>query len=188
MDNSRKSLGTEHTGYSDGEHISDTIDYLKYRTDVKSDYTNVLSFGDASAAAKPSGGDCGNLSFSFSSQNKHSLSYDSAKDVYFDSLNGEARVDDDSVQLNYKNILILECSVKLMGDSAGCVDMGLENHNTGYYISHGGYEKISWTKTGSAGSSKLVLNDSQGKVLSLNPGNTYIAILPASQDSTVSFS
>ncbi len=187
-DNSRKSLGVEHTGYSDGEHISATIDYLKYRTDVKSGYENVLAFNGENDIVKPSGGDCPSLSFSFSSQNKHSLKYDSSKDAYFDSLNGSARLDADSVQLNYKNILMLKCSVKLMGDSVGCVDMGLENQNTGYYVSHGGYEKISWTKTGSGLNSKLVINDSAGNKLSMNPGNTYIAIVPTSQESTISFS
>lgn len=187
-DSSRKSRGIEHTGYSDAEHINATIDSLNYRTDVKSGYENVLRFNDEKSAVKPSGGDCTDLAFSFSSQNKHTLKYDSAKSIYLDSLNGEARADADGIQLSYKNVLILNCSVKLMGDSVGCVDMGLENPNTGYYVSDGGYEKISWTKTGGGLNSKLVINDAQGQTLKLNAGNTYIAIVPTSQSSTISFS
>ncbi|MBQ7595028.1 MAG: DUF3048 domain-containing protein [Clostridia bacterium] len=187
-DSSRKSRGIEHSGYSDGEHISATADYLKYRRDVKSGYENVLTFNSEDEILKPAFADCGTVSFSFSSQNKHSLKFNSEKDAYFDSLNGSARVDADGVQLNYKNILVLKCSVKLMGDSVGCVDMGLENQNTGYYASHGGYEKISWTRSGSGLNSKLVINDSQGQTLSMNAGNTYIAIVPTSQESTISFS
>ena len=187
-DSTRRKRGIEHSGYSDGTHISATIDYLKYRTDVKSGYENVLTFNSADNVFKPAGGNCVTASFNFSSQNKHSLRYNSEKDAYFDSLNGSARVDADGIQLSYKNILVLKCSVKLMGDSVGCVDMGLENQNTGYYVSHGGYEKISWTRTGSGLNSKLVINDSQGQTLSMNAGNTYIAIVPTSQESTISFS
>ena len=70
-----------------------------------------------------------------------------------------------------------------MGDSKGCIDMKLENSNTGYYISDGGYETVSWTKTVSASSSKLVIKDSAGNAVKLNAGNTYIALVPTSQKS-----
>lgn len=187
-DKTRKNVGIEHTGYSNGEYITATVDYLKYRRDIKSGYENVLTFlGSSDNAVKPEG-DCSNVSFVFSSQNKHSLAYDASKDVYLDSLNGSPRKDFESNQLKYKNILILNCYVKLMGDSAGCVDMALESSNTGYYISHGGYEKITWTKTGYGLNSKLVINNSHGETLSMNPGNTYIAVVPTSQSSSISFS
>ena len=73
-----------------------------------------------------------------------------------------------------------------MGDSKGCIDMALEKSNTGYYISDGGYEQVSWTKTGSASSSKLVINNMSGSAVSLNAGNTYIALVPSSQKSATS--
>ena len=187
-DPSRKKLGIEHSGYSDGSHISATIDSLGYRTDIKQGYENVFTFNNENSAVKPASGDCANLSFNFSSQNKHTLKYDSGKDVYFDSLNGSDRKDADGIRLNYTNILVLNCYVKLMGDSAGCVDMALESQNTGYYVSHGGYEKISWTRTGSGLNSKLVIKDSQGQTLSMNAGNTYVAIVPTSQSSSLSIS
>ena len=73
-----------------------------------------------------------------------------------------------------------------MGDSKGCVDMKLENANKGYYFTNGGYEEISWTKNGSASSSKLVIKKSNGETLTMNPGTTYIAIVPSSQKGATS--
>lgn len=185
-DSSRKSKGTEHTGYSKGEYIDATIGSLKYRTDVKDAYKSVLHFNDPETAVKPAGGSCTSVSFMYSTVNKHVMTYDSSKGIYFDALNGSARKDADGVHLNYKNILVLYCDVKSMGDSKGCIDMALEKSNTGYYISDGGYEQVSWTKTGSASSSKLVINNMSGSAVSLNAGNTYIALVPSSQKSATS--
>lgn len=182
-DSSRASKGTEHTGYSNGKYIAATVSALKYRTEVKSAYANVLSFNAAESEVTPSAGACSSVKFSYSSSNNHTLTYDSGKKIYLDSLNGSARKDADSVQLSFKNILVLYCKVVSMGDSKGCIDMKLENSNTGYYISDGGYETVSWTKTGSASSSKLVIKDSSGNAVKLNAGNTYIALVPTSQKS-----
>ena len=180
-DSSRASKGTEHTGYSNGKYIAATVASLKYRTEVKSAYANIFSFNQPENDVTPTAGVCSSVKFSFSSSNNHTLTFDSDKKIYLDSLNGSARKDADSVQLSFKNILVLYCKVVSMGDSKGCIDMKLENSNTGYYISDGGYETVSWTKTGNASSSKLVINDSNGNKINLNAGNTYIAIVPTSQ-------
>lgn len=180
-DSSRASKGTEHTGYTNGKYISATVGALKYRTDVKSAYANILGFNQPESSVTPSAGVCSNVKFEFSSSGKHSLKYDSNKKLYFDSLNGSARKDADSIQLSFKNVLLLYCKVTKMGDAKGCIDMKLESANTGYYISEGGYETVSWSKTGSASSSKLVIKDSSGNPIKLNAGKTYIALVPSSQ-------
>lgn len=181
-DSSRASKGTEHTGYSKGSYISATVDSLDYRTDVKSGYSNVLKFVSEGSEYAPSAA-CNKVSFRYSSSFKYSMTYNKEDGQYYTTLGSSARKDADGIHLNYKNVLLLYCKVTSMGDSKGCIDMKLENSNSGYYISNGGYESISWTKTGSGSSSKLVINTADGKTLQMNPGNTYIALVPTSQQS-----
>lgn len=185
-DSSRSDRGTEHTGYTTGQKIRATVSSLKYRTDVLSDYAYPLSFHEKDSPVTPSGGSSSSVGFTFSTGNTHTLSYKNG--VYYDYLNGSARKDNEKNTLNYKNILVLFCSVTLMGDEAGCVDMALESSNTGYYVSNGGYEKISWTKTGSGSYSHLCIKDSAGNDITLNAGRTYIAIVPSSQQGTLKIS
>lgn len=181
-DSSRASKGTEHTGYSNGSYIRATLKSVDYRTDIKSGYESVLSFVDNNGITTPVN-TAGSVSFQYSSSAKYSMKYNSEDGQYYTYLGSSARKDADGVHLNYKNVLLLYCKVNSMGDSKGCVDMKLENTNTGYYFSNGGYEEISWTKNGSASSSKLVLKSSNGETLTMNPGTTYIALVPTSQKS-----
>lgn len=185
-DSSRASKGTEHTGYSNGSYIAATVKFVSYRTSVREEYSKVLKFNDPDNVVTPTSGSCQKLSFAYSSVNKHVMTYDSSKKVYFDALNGSARKDAEGVHLSYKNIIVLYCAVSPMGDSKGCIDMALENSNTGYYVSNAGYQPIKWKKTGSASSSKLVLTTDSGGDLKLNAGKTYIALVPSSQKSATS--
>lgn len=182
-DSSRKSKGLEHTGYTNGSYISATLAALKYRTDVKQDHAKVFSFYDETNVVKPTAGVCNSVDFTFSSSYKHSFKYDSSKGVYLDYFNGKPREDDTGAHLSYKNILVLYTPIKSMGDAKGCIDMGLESSNTGYYISANGYEKVTWTKTGSAANSQLVVKNSAGEKITMNAGTTYIGLVPTSQES-----
>ncbi len=186
-DSSRAGKGTEHTGYSTGEYINATIESVKYRTDVKSGYSNVLNFVNENSERTPATA-CNKVSFQYSSSFKYTMTYSQSDAKYYTNIGSINRKDANGVHLNYKNILLLYCNVVSMGDSKGCVDMKLENSNNGYYISNGGYEQISWTKTGSASTSKLVINGSDGKTLQMNPGNTYIALIPTAQKGATSIS
>ena len=70
-----------------------------------------------------------------------------------------------------------------MGDSSGCVDMDLTG-GSGVYLSNGAYENITWKKGGS--DDMLTLYSSDGTELKLNPGQSYIGLVPTDkQASTV---
>lgn len=183
-DSSRAHKGTEHTGYTNGSYIKATVNAVDYRTDVKQGYANVFSFVSGVEYTPANTGK--NVSFQYSSSAKYTMKYNADDGKYYTYLGSNARKDANGVHLNYKNVLMLYCNVGSMGDSKGCVDMKLENANTGYYFTNGGYEEISWTKTGSASSSKLVIKRNNGETLTMNPGTTYIALVPTSQKSATS--
>ncbi len=184
-DSSRAHKGTEHTGYTNGSYIKATVNAVDYRTDIKNGYERVLSFVTDGNSINPT--NIGNkVSFQYSSSAKYTMKYNADDGQYYTYLGSNARKDANGVHLNYKNVLMLYCNVGSMGDSKGCVDMKLENANTGYYFTNGGYEEISWTKTGSASSSKLVIKTNSGETLTMNPGTTYIALVPTSQKSATS--
>lgn len=185
-DSSRMSLGLEHTAYTNGSYIRATVSTLGYRMTVKEDYAQPFKFHPADSPATPSQGSCSSLSFSFSGGNNHVIKYRNG--IYYDFLNGSQRLDSDDRPVNYENLLILFCNVKRMGDDAGCVDMSLETVNRGYYVSNGGYEEVNWTRRGSGADSKLIIGDADDKIITLNAGRTYIAIVPSSQKGTLKFS
>lgn len=184
-DSSRAHKGTEHTGYSNGNYINATINAVDYRTDIRSGYESVLSFVAEDETVNPEN-ICNSVSFRYSSSAKYSMKYNADDGQYYCYLGSDARKDADGVHLNYKNVLLLYCKVSSMGDSKGCVDMKLENANTGYYITNGGYEEISWTKNGNASSSKLIIKRNNGEKLTMNSGTTYIAVVPTSQKDATS--
>ena len=53
--------------------------------------------------------------------------------------------------------------------------MGGKN-STGYYISNGAVQKISWEKDGGKESSRLKFYDENGEELTINCGKSYIAV------------
>lgn len=87
--------------------------------------------------------------------------------------------DADGKQMAVRNVIILYCPVSLMGDSSGCVDMDLTG-GSGVYLSNGAYENITWKKGGPHDMLKLYSSD--GSELKLNPGKSYIGIVPSEKE------
>lgn len=87
-------------------------------------------------------------------------------------------------QLAYKN-LIIQFVREWNIDKNGYQTMDLEDASgKGIYITNGSAADITWTKK-EAGKEMAYYNQS-GKVLSINPGNTYIAIFPDNRKVTIS--
>lgn len=185
--NRRHSLGLEHSGYTTGESLNKAISDLKFRTDIKSDYQTLYSFNKEGSKQTPAGGTCSSVSFKYSYSNKHKMTYSADEGKYQDTLNDNQRKDADGNRVEFTNVLLLFCKVSSMGDSAGCIDMSLENGGNGYYLSNGSYEKIKWSKSGGH-SASIKLTKTDGSELKLNAGNSYFGIVPSSNESSVSIS
>ena len=80
--------------------------------------------------------------------------------------------------LTAKNIIIYSLANYTLndGDDKGRQDIKNIGSGTGYYITNGKMVDIKWSK--SSRSTKTVYTKADGSPLVLNPGNTYIQIMP----------
>lgn len=182
-DKERTNVAIEHRGYTTREAIDKGLTKLDIRRDIKSGYQSPFAFVSESSPRTPAGGACSRIDIVFSSYCNHSFTYSAQDGLYLNDINGAPMTDADGKQMAVKNVIILYCPVSLMGDSSGCVDMDLTG-GSGVYLSNGAYENITWKKGGS--DDMLTLYSSDGTELKLNPGQSYIGLVPTDkQASTV---
>ena len=82
-------------------------------------------------------------------------------------------------QLSAKNVILLSVRITpISGDDAGRLKATLNGNGSGWIISGGAAERITWTRTEST--SQFVFTNSDGDEISLAPGVTYIGLLPMS--------
>lgn len=108
------------------------------------------------------------------------VSYDYLNDqkVYQRSINGKVHVDEiDQSPITAKNVIIQYVPTKVV-DSKGRLDLDLVGEGSGFWLSDGVKVPIHWSK--STRSAQTVYTDSEGRELLLNPGNTWIQIIPKS--------
>ncbi len=87
--------------------------------------------------------------------------------------------------LTAKNIII--CPVRNYdlqdGENKGRQDVETVGSGTGYYVTNGKAVEITWSKSSRTGKTEYKLSD--GSELVLNPGNTYVQIVPLTSEITI---
>ena len=88
--------------------------------------------------------------------------------------------------LTAKNIIIYKVQNFNLkdNDNVGRQDLKNIGSGTGYYITNGKMIEIEWTKSSRTG--KTVYTTEDGEELVLNPGNTFVQIVPATSNITLS--
>lgn len=177
-DNTRN-VAIEHRGYMVGSEIRELIEKKEFRTDIKSRAESPFEFskdGDRTL----SGGDCLQVTASFSSYYIHTFKYDSKTGLYTNYMGETPMTQDGGEEMTVKNVIILYTPVVSVGDSDGHVDMDLTS-GSGIYVSGGKYETIRWEK-GSDEYAPLKLYSDDGKELVLNIGKSWIGLIPKSRE------
>lgn len=160
-------LGVNTKGYDDTTNVTHT-EYLPVEEDLESgtEVTEIL------------------LPYS----NKYSVSYEYDEDncVYRRFVNGDPHMSQTDDQLTAKNIIIYKVQNFNLadGENVGRQDLKNIGSGTGYYVTNGKYTKINWSKD--SRKDKTVYTTEDGEELKLNPGNTYIQIVPANSQITLS--
>lgn len=176
-DKSRK-VDSEHTGYTNGKSIAKAMDDKNMNTKVATAYAAPFNFVKNNAPATPAGGTCQKVSFAFSSSYKHDFRFNAGEKLYYNYLNSKPMLEDGGKQMSATNIIILYCPVQKI-NATGHMEMDLTGGN-GLYASNGGYEKITWKKGNKPGA-MLKLFAADASPLLLNPGKSYIGLVPAAQ-------
>lgn len=118
-----------------------------------------------------------NLVLTFTSYTSPSFAYNKKDRQYYRSQFGGPHVDTQTgEQLAFKNILV-QFVTEWDIDNNGYQTMDLSDaKGNGYYFTNGKGKKITWRKQESTGYMRYLNED--GSELSINPGKTYIAVMP----------
>ncbi|MBE5935304.1 MAG: DUF3048 domain-containing protein [Lachnospiraceae bacterium] len=165
-----------HNAFTTVERISKATKTKGYRMDYQGKEDNHFAFNDKMLDLKNSN-ICNNLTICFSSYTSPSFIYDSKKKVYNRFQFGSSHIDkNNNKQLAYTNIIIQYVNEWTI-DNAGRQAMDIYNSSgDGVYISGGKYKNITWSRNEERCS--MQYKDEGGKLLKVNPGKTYIALVP----------
>lgn len=173
-----RNTAIEHRGITDGDNVKQVIEKTIERTTLKSDSIGApFLFADKKVTGANA---CNSLTVQFSNSFKRSFQYDSAKEVYYNSMNGEDFCDgNDGTQNAVSNVLVLYAPVKTLKNDLVDVDL---TEGTGLYATNGTYAKILWEK-GNNATGKLTLTYEDGTPVQLNSGKTWFNFVPNDQQS-----
>ena len=175
-DTARRSSGypLEHTGYFDGTALPAAMEKAQQRTDIEADKKDTaFKFNDPENVVTPTGDACESFVIDYSAA-KAGFTYDAETNTYLKEHNGSAQIDGvTGTQLAFTNVIILETIIE-DHENGTHRDVQWIKGGTGYYISNGVAQEITWSKA--AIESRILLFDKDGNELVINAGKSYIGV------------
>ncbi|MCR4936584.1 MAG: DUF3048 domain-containing protein [Lachnospiraceae bacterium] len=109
--------------------------------------------------------------------NSSKLAYNAITGTYDYYEYGAAHIDAlTNIQTSFENVILMNCSFTQL-DKNGYMVYNILGAGNGYYIANGACIPINWSKASET--SHTVYTDATGNILRLNPGKTYIGIVPS---------
>lgn len=178
-----KSLGipTEHTAFTSIEKINEQVVNKNYRNTSTQKLLLDYSLDEIDISKKSSAERADKVSLRFSSSNTTSFVYDQEAKVYNRFVNDKAHTDYvTKKQFTTKNIIVTKIRNYSVDNS---ILQELDNITTGagYYITDGYAAPIKWSK--SSRGAQTVYTYLDGNEIKVNNGNTYIEIVPLTDNS-----
>lgn len=175
-----KSLSAPHNVYTSGKKLQQGAKKLKYSRKQNPDKVAEHFTFYAEDTELASGDAANNITLPFSNYSTCKLKYSTKKRTYAKYEYGQKHMDTHyKKQLAFKNVIIQLVEESDI-DHNGYQTMELSNNSgKGYYISNGKAQKITWERKESG--NQMVYKSSNGNVLTINPGKTYIAVYPKSR-------
>ena len=183
---------SEHTAFTDGEHVQAAMEKLKYQATHKGAYIGEKHFQFASAKEPNTLEKYGSEAVSAKEVDmagsypatKSALSYNEDDGLYYKTLYGNKQVDAESGnQLSFKNIVI-QSTYYEKRDAKGY--LAFKMHDTtrdGYFITEGKMIHINWKKTDDYEPTRYY--DDNGEEVLFNTGRTMIFVVKQDGSFTV---
>ncbi|MDD6208822.1 MAG: DUF3048 domain-containing protein [Clostridiales bacterium] len=180
------SLKAPHNAFASYDGIKKGTKLKGYRTKLRKNVTTHYKFYEEDTDLD---GEiqADKVTLKFSGYTSPYFSYNKKKKLYYRYEFDKKHVDTQTgKQLKFKNLIIQYVNEWTLDDK-GYQTMDIENSSgKGYYITNGTATKITWEKNEKKKSMHYRTED--GKLLTVNPGKTYIAIFPDRSSSEVTFS
>lgn len=184
-----RNTSSEHRGCTSGTNIINAISKIGYSTKqtvkdwapfkVSTDSANTV-WGDESVT-----GPCSSITITFSSGYVHTFKYDADSKKYVNYLNNKVMTDgNDGKQMAVENVIVMYTPITTLNTGKGHKEWNMEITNgEGCYVSNGVGQKIYWKKDGK--SSALKFYGVNGQELTINPGQTWIGVVPEENRTTI---
>lgn len=175
-------LSSEHTLYSSGENIVKGITAKGFRTTTEK-LDNFANFRKEKDKTAPSYAAATSASVKFSDYTTSVFTYNESTGLYSKNTKGLSNKDyNTGATYDVTNVFFLASDMSHYPIAKyRKIDL---NSGTGYYMSAGGYEPITWKKGAGSASFKFYAQD--GSELKVNAGNSWVCIY--SDDYTPAFS
>lgn len=183
-----KQFATEHTlVVKSGEGLKKAIEYYNYRTEKNAGYETPMNFVDFEKTValankadhvKVVMSNYQTVDFVFNKETSEYLRY---------QYNGQEHIDNTTKeQLSFKNVVLLFTNTAAIpGDEKARISVGTTGSGSGWYITDGTYQKITWKKESAGSPLKYYFED--GSEVQFNRGKTMINVVPSYNASYVTF-
>lgn len=168
-----KYVGDYHSAFTSIEKIKATTERKGYRTERQS---APLVFAE-NEAPLASGTAASNVKIPYAGFYSVGFTYEEATGTYTRLMNGAAHPMQGGARLVAKNIIIMQMKTYPLGDGSARINVETTAGGKGYYITLGKCIPITWEKSGRSG--KTVWKDESGQEIRLNPGQTFVELLPS---------
>lgn len=176
-----KSIKAPHNAFASSKRIKNAIEKKKYHLDYQGKEDNHFTFNDEVKDIE--GKDASNkITIFFSSYTNPYFTYNKDKKLYYRYQFGEKHIDyNTKKQLSFTNIII-QYVKQWSYDSKDRQAMDIyDSKGEGVYISTGKCQDITWKRNEDRLTMQYI--DESGKFLQINPGKTYIALVPKDNES-----
>lgn len=170
-----KNYSREHTAYVNGKNIPELLKKYSVETDSRyGESFRAFNFRDEDASEAAGNITAKEITLNFSKIYYSTFTYNEKTETYYKTHCGNAHMDSsNNKQLNFTNVFALETDVtNHNGGSLMDVDW---KSGSGYYISQGKAQKITWMK--SSEESNILFFDENGEELKVNTGKSYIGVI-----------
>lgn len=175
-----RSTSIEHRGITTQTAIKKAISKLGYSTKATTDNWQPFDVNAIMQSITPSNTtNCSQISVTFSTGFTHTFKYDTMSNKYYNYLNSTLMTDGNNGNaMAVENVIVLYVPVTTLNTGAGHKEWNWEATNgTGYYVSNGVGQEITWSKAGK--SQPLKIKDANNKELVINQGQSWIGVVPA---------
>ena len=167
-----KYVGDYHSAYTSMEKIKKTAENKGYREERKA---APLLF--ETKETELSGTDAKTVRIPFAGFYRAGFEYDEETRTYQRYMNGSEHPLQGGEKIAAKNIIIMQMKTYSLGDGSARIQVETVSSGKGYYITMGKCIPITWEKTARSG--KTVWKNENGEEIKLNPGQTFVELLPS---------
>ncbi len=170
-----KKYSSEHTAYVNGKGIPELLKKYDVRTDyLEGKDVNIFNFRSEDAPKAGGTITADTVELKYSVFYNSTFTYNAKTKTYYKDHCGKPHMDSkENKQINFTNVFVLETDVH---NYKGGKLIELDWHGgTGFYISRGKAQKITWIK--STEDASIVVFDEAGNELLVNPGKSYIGVI-----------